>query len=48
MKQTVVEQGTYKGQEKSHFGWPDHTKVLAKRTGMSFGYWMIPIVIWAI
>ena len=48
MKQTLVEKGIYREQENSHFEWPDHTTVLPKRTGVSFGHWMIPVVLWAI
>ena len=27
----------YREKENSHLGWPDHTGVLAKRIGVSFG-----------
>ena len=36
MKQGLVEQGMYREQENSCLRWPDHTGVLAKRTGVSF------------
>ena len=37
MKQALVKQGMYREKENSHLGWPDHTGVLAKRIGVSFG-----------
>ena len=36
MKQVLVRQGMYRKQENHHFGWSDHTGVLAKRSGVSF------------
>ena len=37
MNQVLIKQGMYREPENSHLGWPDHTGVLAKRIGVSFG-----------